>query len=438
MKKITLLILALLFTTATFAQGLLNLFGKSDDFFKLMNEQNFTAAQAFFDPTLQSKISVADLQKLWDNMNTRLGKFESADVTQSKAEGEFYTVTVEGKFANATQSFLLAFNKTEKLVGFYIQPRPAAGTTYLNPAYADVTLYEEKEVYVTAAGHKLVGRLTVPKNAVNFPIVVLVHGTGPSDMDETLGPNKPFKDLAAGLAAKGVASIRYVKRTLVHANEFAGAFTVKEETLDDAVAAVTLAATIPGVDKKQIYLLGHYLGGMLAPRIAALAPQLNGIILAEAPARKFADVLLEQSKYLYETSKDTTLAAKKQYEAVANELPKGLLTSVGKMKADSIILGLPASYWVDLNLYNQVEVAKKLKQRVLVIQGENDFQVSMNDFNIWKTELSGRPNVTFKQYSDINHLLSSQVEKGTPTQYRTASSVSETLIIDIVAWIKGN
>jgi len=437
MKKVTLLILSLFLTTASFAQGMLNLFGKSDDFFKLMNEQNFTAAQAFFDPTLQSKISVADLQKLWDNMNTRLGKFESVDVTQSKSQGEFFTVTLEGKFANASQSFLLAFNKAEKLVGFYLQPRPAAGTTYLNPAYADITLYDEKEVYVTAAGHKLVGRLTVPKNAVNFPIVVLVHGTGPSDMDETLGPNKPFKDLAAGLAAKGVASIRYVKRTLVHGNEFTGAFTVKEETMDDAVAAVALAATIPGIDKKQIYLLGHNLGGMLAPRIAALAPQLNGIILAEAPARKFADVLVEQNKYLYEVSKDTTQAGKKQYDGVVAELQKGTITSLGKMKPDSIVLGLPASYWVDLNQYNQVEAAKKIRQRILVIQGENDFQVSMQDYNLWKTELSGHPNVTFKQYSDLNHLLSSQVEKGTVAQYQTASSVSETLIIDIVAWIKG-
>jgi len=176
---------------------------------------------------------------------------------------------------------------------------------------------------------------------------------------------------------------------------------------------------------------------MLAPRIAALAPQLNGIILAEAPARKFADVLVEQNKYLYEVSKDTTQAGKKQYDGVVAELQKGTITSLGKMKPDSIVLGLPASYWVDLNQYNQVEAAKKIRQRILVIQGENDFQVSMQDYNLWKTELSGHPNVTFKQYSDLNHLLSSQVEKGTVAQYQTASSVSETLIIDIVAWIKG-
>lgn len=436
MKKFILLIFALLLTTASFSQGMLNLFGKSDDFFNLLNQQKYTDAQAAFDATVQAKVTAAELQKLWENLNSKLGKFESADVVQSKAQGEYYSLTVDAKFAMATQPFLLVFNKTEKLVGFFLQPKNQS-STYLNPAYADTTLYSQREIHVTALKHSLVGLLTMPKKGTNFPIVVLVHGSGPSDMDETVGPNKPFKDLAAGLAAKGVASIRYVKRTMVNANEFGGAFTVKEETVDDAVAAVALAGTIPNIDKKQIYLLGHSLGGMLAPKIATLAPQLKGIILAEAPARKFADVLAEQNKYMYEMSKDTTQATKKQYEGIIAELEKGKITALGAMKPDSVVLGLPAAYWVDLNNYNPAETAKKLKQRILVIQGENDFQVSVQDYNIWNSELSKNPNVTLKLYSDLNHLLSSQVEKGAVRQYQNASSVSESLIIDIVAWIKG-
>jgi pimeloyl-ACP methyl ester carboxylesterase len=436
MKRITLLFFAMLLTTVSFAQGIFNLFGKSDDFFKNLNEKNYTGAQAFFDPTVQSKVTPAELQKLWENITAKLGPFEAADVLQSKTEGDFFSVVMDAKFAGGSQPFLLAYNKAEKLVGFFLQPKSNAAN-YLNPAYADTTLYSEKEVYVSALKHKLVARLTTPKGATNFPIVVLVHGSGPSDMDGTVGPNKPLKDLAAGLAAKGIASIRYVKRTMVNANEFTGAFTVKEETTDDAVAAVALAATIPGADKKQIYLLGHSLGGTLAPRIATMAPQLKGIILAEAPARKFTDLLIEQNKYLYEASKDTTKVGKTQLEAILKELENGRITTLGAMKPDSVILGLPASYWVDLNNYNPAETAKKLTQRILVIQGENDFQVSMNDYNIWNTELSKKSNVTMKLYPDINHLLSSQVEKGTASQYRMASSVSETLINDIVAWIKG-
>lgn len=436
MKKVTLLILLLLFTTATFSQGMLSLFGRSNDFFSLLEQEKFTEAHAYFDPTLQSKVPVAELQKLWTELNTRFGKLESAAAVQGKTQGEFFAVTLDAKFQGGTQSFIMAYNKTEQMVGFFLKPRSTAAA-YLNPAYADTTLYKEKEITIKTPGHDLVGIVTTPKIGTNFPIVVLVHGSGPSDMDETVGPNKPFKDLAAGFAAKGVASIRYVKRTLIYSAEFNGVFTVKEETIDDAVAAIALAATVPGVDKKQIYVFGHSLGGMLAPRIASLVPDLKGIILAEAPARKFTDILVEQNKYMLEMSKDTTGKGQKQLDTIITELNKSRITSAGTMKPDSSILGLPVSYWVDLNLYNQVELAKKnVKQRILVIQGGNDFQVSTAEYDIWSAALAKKSNVTLKLYPDLNHLLSSQLEKGTTAQYQAASSVSESLIIDIVDWIK--
>ena len=125
---------------------------------------------------------------------------------------------------------------------------------------------------------RLAAIITTPKGATNFPMVVLVHGSGPSDLDGTVGPNKPLKDIADGLACKGIGSIRYVKRTVVYAAEFGKAFTVKEEVLDDAVAAIALAKTVKGADVKSIYVLGHSLGGMLAPRIATLVPDIKGII----------------------------------------------------------------------------------------------------------------------------------------------------------------
>lgn len=437
MKKTLILIIALFMSTASFAQGMLNLFNRSDEFFKLMQDKKFNEAQATFDVSVQSKITAASLEKLWTDLNENLGKYESSDPIQSKVEGDLFVVTVEGKFAYTTQNFLLAFNKAEKLVGFLIQPRSKV-QTYLNPAYADTTLYAQKEVYVKSGAHNLVGILTTPKNATNYPLVVLVHGSGPADMDATVGPNKPFKDLAAGLAAKGVASIRYVKRTTIYSTEFGGAFTVKEETIDDALAAIALARTLPGADKKQLYLLGHDLGGVLAPRIAALAPDLNGIIIAGATAQKFTDLLIDQNKYMLALSKDTTQALKKEFDSMVKDLDRTRITALGTtIKPDSVIFGLPASYWVDLNKYDQVEAAKQLnKQRILLIQGGNDFQTDEHNFEIWSKALSTKNNVTLKLYPDLNHLLTSQLEKGSSAQYQNAASVSESLIIDIVSWIK--
>src|SRR5690606_22576824 len=147
---------------------------------------------------------------------------------------------------------------------------------------------------------------------------------------------------------------------------------------------------------------GHSLGGMLAPRIASQAPDLGGIILAAAPARKFADVITEQNHYLFTSSGDTSAAMRQQYMETVDEIGRSRLLRLGDITPDSIILSAPASYWIDLNNYDQLEVAKKLKNRILVIQGENDFQVSVQDFNIWKNTLSDNKNVSFKLYPDLN------------------------------------
>lgn len=435
MKKTFLLIALLFVSTVGFSQNVLNLFNKANSFFIYMAEAKYDTAHLFFDESEQTKITPDNLKKLWENINTNLGKPQVLDAVSSKTQGEFYAVTVEGKFEKTDQNFVLVFNKKEKIVGLFMPPKTA---TYTKPSYADTTAYAEKSVYLQSPGHQLAAVVTTPKNKTNFPIVVLVHGSGPGDMDETVGPNKPFKDIASGLASKGIASIRYVKRTLVYSGEFNKSFTVKEETIDDALSAIALAKTVAGVDQKSIYVLGHSLGGMLAPRLATLAPTIKGIILAAAPARKLTDIIIDQNKYIVEISKDTTKATQTKLAEAISEVEKSRIMKLApNMKPDSIILGLPASYWADLNAYDQVATAKKLKQRILVFQGGNDFQVSIADYNIWNTALAKSANSTVKFYPELNHLLSPQTEKGYTQQYQVPVNVSEKLINDIALWISG-
>lgn len=435
-KSILIVFILLFFTTASFAQNVISLFNGANNFFQLLEDGKFTEAYGNFDETVKTKLTEEQLKKLWADVHANLGKSKSIEAVQSKIQGDFFAVTVAGEFERGTQNFILGFNKTQKIVGFFLAPKPVTAK-YLSPSYADTTLYTEKATYLALPGHQLAAIITTPKNLKNFPMVVFVHGSGPSDMDETVGPNKPFKDLAAGLAAQGIGSIRYVKRTLVYAQEFNKVYTVKEEVTDDAVAALAMAKTVPGADIKNIYLFGHSLGGMLAPRIASQVPDLSGIILAAAPARKLPDLLTEQNKYLFEKMNDTAKMAKVQYDMAITEIAKGNITQLGAIKPDSSILGIPAAYWVDINNYDQIAVAKKLtKPRIFVIQGGNDFQVAQKDYDLWKAGLAGNTNAEFKFYPELNHLLSQQVEKGTGVQYQSFSSVSATLINDIVAWIK--
>jgi len=437
MKKGLLFVVALLITTSAFSQNVIQLFNGANDFFKLLQEEKFKDAHAFFDDTLKTKLTEENLKKLWGDIGTKYGNAESLDAIQSKAQGDFFAVTVEGKFANGDQNFILGFNKQQKIVGIFLAPSRRT-SSYLKPAYVDTSLYQEKSVYIGPAGKQLAAIITTPKNIKNFPVVVFVHGSGPADMDETVGANKPFKDLAGGLASKGIASVRYVKRTLIYPNEFGKEFTVKEEVLDDAAAAIILAKTVVGANPKAVYVFGHSLGGMLAPKIASTIPDLAGIVLAAAPARKLTDIIVDQNKYMFDLANDTTAAFKKQLADAAVEIDKSRISQLGTtIKPDSVILGLPAKYWADLNSYNQVAVAKSLsKPKIYILQGGNDFQVGKVDFDLWNDALGKKKNVVLKFYPDLNHLLSSQTEKGTMSQYQAAVSVSETLVNDLASWIK--
>ncbi|RYG16259.1 MAG: DUF3887 domain-containing protein [Chitinophagaceae bacterium] len=433
MKKIFLFIALVVFSLNSFSQNVFSLFGKANSFFDLFAAGKFEEAHGYFSEEGKTKVTAENLKQFWTNMEAKLGKVKSIDASGSRAQGEYFAVTVGGEFQYAKQDFILLFDKTEKLVGMHLPPK---ATTYRAPGYADSTLYKEKSTYLQWPGHKLAAVITTPKDGNSFPIVVLVHGSGPNDMDETIGPNKPFKDIAAGLAVNGIASIRYVKRTVIYPQEFNKAYTVKEEVLDDALQAIALAKTVQGVDLKQIYVLGHSLGGMLAPRIATLAPDLKGIILAAAPARKLSDIIIEQNKYMVAQTKDTTAAMQKTLADAITEIEKTKITKLGKMKPDSILLGIPASYWVDLNSNDQVETAKKLKQRIFIIQGGYDFQVGETDFNLWKDALSANSNVTLKLYPEYNHLFSQQEAKGNALQYQKPGNVEQRVIEDLASWIK--
>lgn len=433
-KKYILLLLVVLLSTSTFAQNILTYINTANEFFNKLDEGKYTEVQNFFDASVKDKLPPENLEKMWAQLQANLGKLVSVDGAQNKVQGEYQVVILNCKFEKDTQPFQFVFNKEQKLVGFFILPKKAV-VNYKLPMYADTSKILEKLITVKSGSHNLPAMITLPKDSVNCPVVVFVHGSGPSDMDESVGAQKPFKDLALGLAAKGIASVRYVKRTALYGQEFVGAFTTKEEVTDDALAVLAFAKTISEIDSQKVYLFGHSLGGMLAPKIATLAPDLKGIILAAAPARKLQDISIEQNNYLFNLQKDTTKSGKVFLSDAIKELNASKTITKSNFKADSIVLGLPASYWADLNALDQVALAKKLKQRILIIQGGQDFQVSEKDYLIWTNALKGKKNVDSKLYPMLNHLFSFVSEKGSIKQYEQPGNVDQPVIDDLSSWI---
>ena len=268
----------------------------------------------------------------------------------------------------------------------------------------------------------------------------MVHGSGPEDQDETIGSNKPFKDLAWGLASQKIAVLRYVKRTKQYGAQFSStpAYTVKDETIDDAEAAVALLANLPEIDHHHVYVLGHSLGGMLAPRIAAEDAKVAGIIIAAGTARPLQPVIVEQLKYIASLHGDATEESKKQIASAEHAQAE---IEDPALKPDSAvdILGtqIPASYFLDLRAYHPAEAAAKLKVPILVLQGGRDYQVTGRDYDLWKAALGSDPRATFIFYPALTHLFMTGTGSGpaSPSDYAVPGHVSAQVIQDIVRWV---
>jgi dienelactone hydrolase len=261
--------------------------------------------------------------------------------------------------------------------------------------------------------------------------VIFVHGSGPNDRDESHGPNKLFKDLALGLAGKGVASLRYDKRTLVAPGEFkpTTAYTVKEETLDDVREAVSLLAGNPKIDAKKIFVIGHSLGGTLAPRVAADDARVAGIISLAGATRPMDVLVREQIKI---TSPGNT-------EAQANVEAFSKRFNDPKLPPNEVVdfLGakIPGAYFIDLRTNDPLKIVATLKVPIYVAQGERDYQVTTADFENWKTALKGKPNATFKLYPALNHQFLEGRGPSTPAEYMNPGHAPVELITDLAAWI---
>ena len=253
-----------------------------------------------------------------------------------------------------------------------------------------------KDIEVVTDTFRLPGTLELPKKMVGkVPCVVFVHGSGPNDRDETLGPNKFFKDLADSLAANGIASVRYDKRTLVYRANFVPEGEQPNydfETIDDAVSAVKMVQKMPEIDSERVFVLGHSLGAMLAPEIARRVPGVAGVIMVAPPAQKLLELMIYQSDYLKdiyaELGASDAVAMMEQMKKQAENAQK-----LGTPEYDEEIglpQGLTESYILADKSYDAVTAAKSLSCRMFLLFGMRDYQVPYTQYTLWR-----------KRYSDV-------------------------------------
>jgi hypothetical protein len=374
----------------------------------------------------QKSFPQPELEKLGASIKA-YGSVENVGEAAVTKSGPNSIVMIPVKFANQSVNFRVLINATGLVSAFFQLP---GAVNWQRPEYSKPDTFKDRAVTLGEGEWKLPGTLTVPAGAGPFPAVVLVHGTGPHDRDETVGGSKVFRDLAEGLASRGIVVLRYEKRSQQYAARMGALakYTVQEEAVDDAVKAVALVRAQPEVNGQKVYLLGHGLGGYLAPRIAEQDGKLAGLVLLAGNARPLEDVMVEQAEYLWPKGGEQ-LETVKRLRARVKKLELG--------DEDSPAPGaLPASYWLDLKEYRPADAAKALGLPVLVLQGERDYLTTMTDFGVWKAALNGAKGVVLKSYSALNHQFVAGEGKSLPAEFNKPGHVAPAVIEDIAGFVK--
>jgi len=406
----------------------------AETFLDLLAQQNFAAATAMYTGPMQKALPEEQLRELWAAIGAQAGAFTSRGAGRPEARTGGQAVTVRAVFERAEFDITIFVNDAGKVGGLFQRPVPPPSAP---PPYADPATFTEREVTVGSGEWALPGTLSIPNGPGPFPAVVLVHGSGPNDRDESVGPNRTFRDLAHGLASRGVAVLRYDKRTRVHGAKIAEQpnMTVQQETIEDAALAVTLLQSTPEIAGDRIFVVGHSLGGMLVPRIAAAAPAARGFAVLAGAARPLEQAMLEQTEYI--VNLDGRVTAEEQTQIDAMKALRDRVRALTRKDAESKerIGGAPASYWLDLRGYDPPQAARSLARPLLVLQGERDYQVTVAEFERWKSALASRANVTFKSYPALNHLFMAGEGKSTPMEYMLPRHVAQEVVADIAAFI---
>jgi dienelactone hydrolase len=411
----------------------------ADKFYDLLVvQQDYAGAYALFDDQMKAAITESQLKELWPTLPQQVGPFQSRSAaTLALRKDPYQRVVVPLQFEKAALDMLVVVDMTTgKIGGLFFQPdQDAQSRQYQPPAYVDEAKFDEQEVTFGTEPWSLPGTLTLPTGDGPFPAVVLVHGSGPNDRDESIGPNKPFKDIAQGLASQGIAVLRYDKRTKVYPQEMAQLknLTVQDETIDDAVAAVKFLRSQPQIDPRKIFVAGHSLGGYLAPRIGLADADIAGLIIMAGATRPLEDMMLEQTRYILES--DGSLSAQDQLQISQLQQQVAAVKALTGQSTETV-LGAPASYWVDLKDYRPTELARGLTIPLLIVQGERDYQVTMQDFQNWQDALAGQARVTLKSYPGLNHLFVFGEGQSVPAEYQLPGNVAPEIIEDVVHWIQ--
>ena len=330
------------------------------------------------------------------------------------------------------------------------------------PYYSEDITFENKEAKITLAG-----TLTLPNENGVFPVVILISGSGPQNRDEELLGHKPFLVLSDFLTRNGIAVLRYDDRgTAQSKGDFKTATSADFAT--DVESAIEYLKTRKEIDKKQIGLIGHSEGGLIAPMVANKSKDVAFIVLLAGTGLTGDQILLSQQRLIGKASgvsdellQESELINKKAFDVVKKsnslaQLEVDLTNLLNQFLVDNpkteIPQGMSSDDFVKLQVtqvvnpwmqyfikYDPSPALEKVKCPVLALGGEKDLQVpSKENLEAIKNALAkgGNKNVTIKELPNLNHLFQ-ESNTGSPNEYATIEQTFSPIALnEILKWIQ--
>jgi dienelactone hydrolase len=402
------------------------------DFVTRLAAGEYEMAREVFAPSVAEQVSAAALEGIWADLQRANGAYVDIEGAERTTVQSFAAVVVTVEFAQARQGLRLVFDDEGRAVGFQVVA-PASGE-WTPPSYVDRSAFETRDgAFVGLGNCALPGELTVPvEGGPAPPSFVLLGGSGPTDLDGMVGPNRPYRDLAYGMGTVGNTSLRYTKRTAA-CDVNPARLTVDEEYTDDAVAAIEMLRSRDGADPDRTVVVGHSLGAKLAPRVAAQVDGVVGVVMLAPPGRPLHELIVEQTRYLVELDGTVTTDEQARLDAVAAAADR-----VDRLDIDDgeLVLGAGRPYWESLRAYDAFETARSLDVPILVLHGARDYQVTGTDIDLWREALASEADVRFETYPDLNHLFIPGEGPASPAEYQTEGHVAEQVVVDIDAWLE--
>ncbi|MDA3912408.1 MAG: alpha/beta fold hydrolase [Bacteroidales bacterium] len=337
------------------------------------------------------------------------------------------------------KGFRLYFKmKDAQITGLMLIPQNQTNQ-YTEPEYANLQNFRVQHVLIQSGKYGLTGEFFQPTKTADFPVVVFIHGSGPNDRDEGMYGNRPFRDIAYGLADYGIGSLRFDKSSYLF-----GEFVIEEKTYTvwdeigvDVTNIVSYLNQTQGIDNERIILFGHSLGANQMPRLLD-SLSVAGAIMAAGNARPLQDLLYEQFKFLYKVDGDFSDADKRRLKQLKEQIDNlEKLREIDPADADfTLPLGVSPYYWKDMIMYDPIESLQQVDEPILLIQGEGDYQVSMKDYKMFRRALRKRKlPYEAKSYEKVNHLLIENVGEPSTKEYERPSHVEHYIIKDVAEWI---